>query len=121
MSSKNIENLKLIDKKIFDERFDLYGIDTAFCYMVNKNKLNYTISKSIINHDLSHITSNCNEFREIEVLLSNSASLLPYFNFQLLLVVCYGQLKMLSKFKLNIFVSSFFSIILKRVIRIWRF
>mgnify|MGYP000025157095 CR=1 FL=1 len=107
--------------KVFDERFDLYGIDTAFCNMINKMKFNYEISISIIEHDLSHISSGNNDFREVEVLLSNSASLFPYFSFRLLLSVGYGNLKMIKKLKFNVLISSLFSIILKRTIRTWRF
>ncbi|MCT7466317.1 hypothetical protein N5T78_06985 [Aliarcobacter cryaerophilus] len=121
LSSKIIQDLKSYHQKVFDERFDLYGIDTAFCNLINKMKLNYEISNSIIEHDLSHISSGNNDFREIEVLLSNSASLFPYFSFRLLLSVGYGNLKMIKKLKFNVLLSSFFSIILQRTIRTWRF
>lgn len=121
LSSKIIKDLKRHNNKVFDERFDLYGIDTAFCNMINKMKFNYEISISIIEHDLSHISSGNNDFREVEVLLSNSASLFPYFSFRLLLSVGYGNLKMIKKLKFNVLISSLFSIILKRTIRTWRF
>lgn len=113
--------LKKEGNTVFDERFDLYGIDTAFCNKVNQKKLNYHISENAIEHDLSHISSGDNDFRDVEVLLANSVSLFPYFSFRLLLTVGYGQLKMIKKLKLSALLSSFFSIILQRTIRLWRF
>jgi hypothetical protein len=89
--------------------------------LINKIKLNYQISNSVIDHNLSHISSGNNDFREVEVLLSNSASLFPYFSFRLLLSVGYGNLKMIKNLKFNVLLSSLFSIILKRTIRTWRF
>jgi len=108
------------NSSVFDERFDLYGIDTAFCYIVNKLNLKYTISRNSIEHDLSHISSGDNSFREVEVLLSNSASLISYFNFRLLALVLYGQLKMIKKLKFKVLLSSIVSFALKRTIRIWK-
>jgi hypothetical protein len=114
---------KIISKNgtIFDERFDLYGIDTAFCNLINKNKLPYSISDNIIEHDLSHISSGDNSFREIEVLLANSASLIQYFSIRLLLSVLYGQFKMIRSIKISVLFSSIISICLKRTIRTWRY
>jgi hypothetical protein len=120
--SKNFcEELITKNQTVFDERFDLYGIDTAFCYMINNKRMHYSISNTTIEHDLSHISLGNNDFREIEVLLANSASIIPYFSFRLLLTVGYGQIKMIKKLKFKVLISSFFSIILKRTIRIWRF
>lgn len=121
LSSRICNLLKKEENTVFDERFDLYGIDTAFCNKINKKKLNYHISKNTIEHDLSHISSGSNDFRDIEVLLANSASFFPYFSFRLLGSVVYGQIKMIKKLKLKVLCSSFVSIVLQRTIRLWRF
>jgi hypothetical protein len=121
LSSKICALLKKEEKSVFDERFDLYGIDTAFCNKVNQKKLNYYVSENTIEHDLSHISSGSNDFRDIEVLLANSASIFPYFSFRLLVSVVYGQLKMIKKLRFNVLLSSLFSMILQRTVRTWRF
>lgn len=121
LSKKICNELILKHNSVFDERLDLYGIDTAFYYMVNEKKLNYTVSENYIQHDLSHITSGDNSFREVEILLANSASLIPYFRFRLLLRVGYGILKMFKKFKFRVVFSVFFSMLLKRTIRTWKY
>lgn len=121
LSKKICNKLMLQYNYVFDERLDLYGIDTAFFYKLNEKGLKYTVSENHIEHDLSHLTSGDNSFREIEVLLANSASLIPYFKFRLLLRVGYGILKMLVRLKFQVVFSAFFSILLKRTIRVWKY
>ena len=106
---------------VFDERFDLYGIDTALCYRINSDKLPFSISDKIIIHDLSHISSQDNSFREVEVLLANSAALIKYFNIRLLLQTLKGISIALIRMKVAVVFSSFISFSLKRVIRTWKY
>lgn len=118
---KEIKKIKGNRGNVFDERFDLYGIDTAFFYFLNKHKLAYKVSDNIIEHELSHISTGSSDFRDVEVLLANSAALFPYFNIKLFFAVCYGNLKMLLKFKFFVVTSSFVSLLLRRTIRLWKF
>lgn len=120
LSQKICKKLVVEYGSVFDERFDLYGIDTAFFYRLNKEHWPYVISHNKIDHDLSHITEN-NNFRQVEVLLANSAALIPYFRFKLLVSIGYMYILMLKKFKFKEIISSMFSIALKRVIRLWKF
>lgn len=120
LSDLCIKEIKEIRKTVFDERFDLYGIDTAFFYLVNKHELSYRVSDHIIEHELSHISSDSNNFRDIEVLLANSAAFIPYFSFKLLLTVGYGNLKMLFKLNIRVVASSLASLLLSRTIRLWK-
>lgn len=118
---KEIKKIKGNRGNVFDERFDLYGIDTAFFYFLNKHKLAYKVSDNIIEHELSHISTGSSDFRDVEVLLANSAALFPYFSIKLFFAVCYGNLKMLLKFKFFVVTSSFVSLLLRRTIRLWKF
>lgn len=98
--------------KVFDERFDLYGIDTALFYSINKNKSAYTIADSVIEHDLSHITADSNDFRCREVLLSNSAALVKYFSLKLLAQCLLGILRAIVRLDFKLVyraLNSFFS------------
>lgn len=118
---KEIKKIKGNRGNVFDERFDLYGIDTAFFYFLNKHKLAYKVSDNVIEHELSHISTGSSDFRDVEVLLANSAALIPYFSFKLFLTVLSGNLKMLFKLKFSVMASSLVSLLLRRMIRLWKF
>lgn len=80
-----IKEIRDLNGFLFDESFDLYGVDTAFCYFINKYTFPYVISKSCLEHQLSHVSGKSGLFRRKEVLLANSAALIKYFNVRLLL------------------------------------
>ncbi|WP_139685737.1 glycosyltransferase family 2 protein [Vibrio tasmaniensis] len=108
----NIEN-----EKVFDERFLLYGIDTAFCYQINREGVGYEVSESILEHDLSHISGGGSDFRNSEVLYANCASLISYFSFKLALQIAIGIGKQLMKGNLRVLKNSVIFLLLRRVVR----
>lgn len=105
------------NKKVFDERFDLYGIDTYFCKKLRAESIPLTILNSTIEHDLSHITNKNNRFREREVLIANSAALIPYFTLENSLRVIRGLIISIFHREFDLTKSILLSILCKRVIR----
>ncbi|UJF18550.1 hypothetical protein L0B53_16245 [Vibrio sp. SS-MA-C1-2] len=55
LSYNGIKLIKKIRTTVFDESFELYGIDSEFCNFIYKNKLPYLLSEANLQHDLSHI------------------------------------------------------------------
>jgi len=117
ISNDAVIEIKDINGFVFDESFDLYGIDTAFCYFINKSSFEYTVSKSALEHQLSHISGTSGEFRRKEVLLSNSAALIKYFNARLLLQTISSALWAIRTFRFNVLYKAFLSFLSGYVIR----
>ncbi|MEH8230665.1 hypothetical protein [Aeromonas veronii] len=117
ISKSAILDFKKNNSYVFDESFDLYGIDTALCYFINKFSYQYTVSQSYLEHQLSHISGNTGEFRKREVLLSNSAALIKYFNIRLLCQTGASVLWAIKKLQFKILYKAFLSFLACRVIR----
>ncbi|WP_425858666.1 hypothetical protein ACPW74_05395 [Aeromonas sp. INTO2] len=117
ISHDAIIEIKDINGFVFDESFDLYGIDTAFCYFINEHSFEYTVSKSALEHQLSHISGASGEFRRKEVFLANAAALIKYFNVRLLLQTMSSTLWAIRKFRFNLLCKAFLSFLLGYVIR----
>lgn len=112
-----ILHFKTNSLKVFDENLDLYGIDTAFFYTLNRLKLPYSISESSLEHDLSHLSSGSNEFRDKEVLLANSAMLFKYCNRRLLIQYGWGVIRYAIKLNFRVLYSVILSTLSGKVIR----
>ncbi|WP_429039439.1 glycosyltransferase family 2 protein [Aeromonas veronii] len=117
ISNLAVDEFKKRNCMVFDESFDLYGIDTALCYVINKFSYQYTVSQSYLEHQLSHISGNTGEFRKREVLLSNSAALIKYFNIRLLCQTGASALWAIKKLQFKILYKAFLSFLACRVIR----
>lgn len=112
-----IQEIKKKNGFVFDESFDLYGIDTAFCYFINKNKYEYTLSNVYLEHQLSHINGSSGEFRKKEVLLANSAALIKYFNVRLVFQIGSSILWAIKSVQIKLLYKVFLSFISCKVIR----
>ncbi|MFM5019587.1 hypothetical protein ACEUDO_01240 [Aeromonas rivipollensis] len=112
-----IQEIKGINGFVFDESFDLYGIDTAFCYFINKKKYQYTISNVHLEHQLSHMNGSSGEFRRKEVLLANSAALIKYFNVRLFFQMGSSLLWAVKSVQIKLLYKVFLSFISCKVIR----
>lgn len=117
ISHSAIQEISAVNGFVFDEAFDLYGIDTAFCYFINKHAYPYLVAESSLNHELSHISGGSGEFRRGEVLLANSAALVNYFRVHLLMQVLSSLLWAISKGKFKLLFNSVFSFLSRKVVR----
>ena len=112
-----VEEIKSVNGFIFDESFDLYGIDTAFCYFINRKSYSYTISDAFLEHQLSHVSGTSGEFRRKEVLLANSAALIKYFNVRLFLQTAGSIFWAIKRLQVKLLYKAFLSFISCKVIR----
>ncbi|WP_158654938.1 hypothetical protein [Aeromonas sp. ASNIH5] len=117
ISNFAIQEIKDINGCVFDESFELYGIDTAFCYFLNKERYQYTISNAYLEHQLSHVNDSSGEFRKKEVLLANAAALIKYFNVKLIFQVGSSVLWAIKEVQIKLLYKVFLSFISCKVIR----
>lgn len=109
--------IKKLNGFVFDESFDLYGVDTAFCYFINKYSFPYTVSKSYLEHQLSHVSGQSGVFRKKEVLLANSAALIKYFNLRLFFQTGSSILWAVKNLQVKVLYKAFLSFMSCKVIR----
>lgn len=117
LTKSAIRHICSLQENVFDEALYLYGIDTAFCYALNKHKHPYTISKSFLEHNLSHITNENTNFRTKEVLVANCASIFKYPSLKLTFQVFTGLMRSLQKLDFQLFYRALCSMITQKAQR----
>jgi hypothetical protein len=84
----------------FDERFNIYCIDTSFFHRVDCLSLNVKILDTCLEHDLSHLKNNQNvenKFRDYEIMHGIAASCKPYAKIKYYILTLLYLLKLTSK------------------------